>query len=343
MNITFLSPSFAPYKGGVEKHLDKIINCFILDNHSVNLFCLRPHSPSKKSKNFNVHYNALYKNGLQFRISILCTFICNFKTIFKTDVFHFQDQVSFDYYYPFVRFFNFFLKKPLYITYHGWEGIFPPENKEIHKRANSSKICNANLCIGDFIGKWYNLSPDIVSYGGVDIYEIKSNVNKNKFLFVGRLENDTGIIEYINAFIVFNGQNNNNYFLNICGDGSLREKIISIISNEDQIHLIGFVDEIETEIQNSNVILTSGYLGILESFSFKKNVIATHDHALKEDYLKGINNYDSIFWVIENDVYELSKAMNEATQENRGILAYDFAKNNTWEILKNKHYKLYNI
>ena len=52
MNITFLSPSFAPYKGGVEKHLDKIINCFILDNHSVNLFCLRHHSPSKKRQKF---------------------------------------------------------------------------------------------------------------------------------------------------------------------------------------------------------------------------------------------------------------------------------------------------
>ena len=73
MNITFLSPSFAPYKGGVEKHLDKIINCFILDNHSVNLFCLRPHSPSKKAKilmSIIMHYTKIVYN-LEFQFYVL--------------------------------------------------------------------------------------------------------------------------------------------------------------------------------------------------------------------------------------------------------------------------------
>ena len=58
--------------------------------------------------------------------------------------------------------------RKVYLTFYGWEGIYPIPPKNILVRKISEKMASGNICIGDFIAKWYHTKPDIVSYGGVN-------------------------------------------------------------------------------------------------------------------------------------------------------------------------------
>ena len=86
----------------------------------------------------------------------------NRAVIEKADIIHAHD-VAF-WYFPF-RF--LYPRKRFYVTFHGWEGKFPVPWKNKLVRKISEKLAWGNICVGDFIEKWYGTKPNAVTYGGV--------------------------------------------------------------------------------------------------------------------------------------------------------------------------------
>jgi len=97
----------------------------------------------------------------------------------------------------FLSAFYIFPKKFL-TTFHGYEGNKIPNVKAkiMHKLAE--KLSKGNICVGDFLQKWYGTKPTFVTYGAIDKKDINTkskDVKKNSVIFLGRLEEETGIFK----------------------------------------------------------------------------------------------------------------------------------------------------
>ena len=184
-----------------------------------------------------------------------------------------------------------------------------------------------------------------MSYGGANKVDDLSLNKEEYILFVGRLADDTGIWDYIKVWEIVSKHNNELKFI-ICGDGILQSEIEHYIKEKNINGIIfkGFVSDVEKYIKDARVIFTAGYLGILEAFSYKKNVIAIYDNELKKDYLKMIPNYENMMWVVDNDRERMIKVFNKAINDSsKKEEAYRYALANSWKKVKEDYYKLWNM
>ena len=286
----------------------------------------------------------------------------------KADVIHFHDFSIMYYFLPFVYIFKTMLKKRIYITFHGWEGIFPPPPDIIKKRALCESLAAGNICIGDFIPKWYGTRADIISYGGVekkDVSDVSNNSSDKNIVFVGRLSADTGIVQYLEAWKKIQ-RKYTDLNLIICGDGPLMGNISSEINDGKlfNVTLAGMVRNIDDYLRTAEVVFTSGYLSMLTAFAYGKKVISVYDNDLKKDYLEmmpdsidikprrgDISKYQipntkyqrDMFWIAgsaEEILYAYDAAVND---KDKAAKAYKFALDNDWAKVKEEYYKLWKI
>ena len=128
--------------GGVEKHVREVAR--ILETRGYEIEVLD--EPSFMRKKLHI-WRWLWKN----RVSIK-----------RNEIIHAHD-VAF-WYLPF-RF--IYPNKKFYITFHGWEGKFPVPWKNKLVRKISERLARGNICVGDYIKKYYGARPDYVTYGAV--------------------------------------------------------------------------------------------------------------------------------------------------------------------------------
>jgi glycosyltransferase involved in cell wall biosynthesis len=347
MKILFIAPNYLPHIGGVEKHLQNLCEEMLQDGHNITILVMKhDNSYEDYEKNGNFEINRLNKSDVRFgnRINFTKYMIVNFAKLLKYDLIHFHDFGTFwTYCLPVWLPLKLFSKK-MFVTFHGWEGDVPPRKSVILKRKIVEKLADGNICIGHFISKWYGTKADIVSYGGVDIVADLSQNKEKYLLFVGRLAPDTGISDYIKAWEIISNKYPNLHFI-VCGDGVLKADIEKYVKNNNisNIAFEGFVSDVESYIKDAKVIFTAGYLGILEAFSYKKSLIATYDNELKKDYLQMIPNYDEMMWVVDNEIENIAKAVDEAiNDETKKEKAYNYSLHNSWEKVKEDYYRLWN-
>lgn len=100
---------------------------------------------------------------------------------------------------------------------------------------------------------------------------------KLKIAFIGRLENDTGILPYCEVINLLKNKGIDCEF-NIYGEGSLKNKIT--IGN-----LQGVTINVDSVIETHDILFVSSYLSILDSLNHQKLVVSLYDNPLKKDYL----------------------------------------------------------
>jgi len=348
MKILFIAPNYLPHVGGVEKHIDKLVQELLKDKNSVTIVVPKfdnNYMSYEKSNALEIFRVRKKSNKLLNRVHSLFYLLKNFQLIKENNIIHFHDYSTF---WNFGLFAYFFIKltgKKVYITFHGWEGKIPLKKSVILKRKIIEKLVDANICIGHFIEKWYATKADIVSYGGVDTVLNLEDTEEKYLLFIGRLAEDTAIWNYIKTWEMMNNINKNNKFI-ICGDGVLREELEQYVENKNIINIEfkGFVTDTQEYIKNANLIFTSGYLGILEAFSYKKNVISVYDNALKKDYLMMIPDYDNMMWVVDDTTKNIIKVVEEAlNNDDKKEIAYKYSLKHSWKNLKEDYYKLWKM
>ncbi len=208
MTILFLSRLFYPHIGGVEKHVLEVSKLLIKNGHSVIVLTEKFEKGLLDTDETQGIKILRIDNGKdnwfkKFRIWKELWRKRNF--INDADIIHCHDV--FFWYLPF-RF--LYLNKPVYTTFHGYETRFPPSKRSIIIRKISKKLSLGNICVGDYIKKWYGTKPDYTTYGGVEILPINTNTtnkyqsaNKRlKISFIGRLDKDTGIDIYLKVLAI---------------------------------------------------------------------------------------------------------------------------------------------
>ncbi|MEK7060906.1 MAG: glycosyltransferase family 4 protein [Patescibacteria group bacterium] len=331
MTIVFLCTSFYPNIGGVEKHVFEVAKRLVRKGNKVVVITEGKHNLQEKVAGIKIYrFNFGEKSWIKkFKIWIK---LWKYRELFKkTDIVHCHDV--FFWYFPF-RF--LFLRKKVYTTFHGYETKFPIENKAIFIRKISEKLSFGNICVGDYIKKWYGTNPDYVTYGAID--KIQSSRSKNhkssklKILFVGRIEKDMGVEIYAEALRLLKKYK---FKFEACGDGSMR----NYLEKYGKVH--GFVKNINSYILKSDVVFASSYLSILTAMRLRKPVFAVYSNPLKSDYLR-----KSPFakWVtIEKSPENLANEIKLIKRHNKKKieLGYIWATKQTWENLTNIYLRLY--
>ncbi len=359
MKVLFLSRLFYPHIGGVEKHVLEISKILVSKGHKVVVISEQPqasynngyqsNSSSDRSvgklKNLE-SYNINPGKDDWFKKFRIWKELWTYRDLIRNaDVVHCHDV--FFWYLPF-RF--LFLRKPVYTTFHGYEGNSIPNKKAIFMHKISEKLSYGNICVGDFLKKWYGTKPTFITYGAVDFQKIKEYINKksnakktnSKIIFFGRLENETGIIKYLEALKILK-KKGITLTLDIYGEGSLKEAVNKYKeANNLNINLKGFIMNIESVLNNYEYVFCSRYLSILESMAFRKPIFAEYNNAIKKDYLQmaPFAKYISI----SKDGNEIAKSLEEFLLKEKRLNvedAYAWVRTETWDKMVDTYLKLW--
>jgi len=277
MNILLFSQSFAPHIGGVENHLNGIIKEFQKNGDRVSVITIN----SENLKNFEIINNVrVYRiNYPKIKIlGLIKIWLEIFKKrnlIKKADVIHIHDV--FIYYLPFKLLFP---KKKIITIFHGWENLFPIPKKNILYKKIAQKLSDRTISIGQYINRHYQLSNknNQISYGAVKIpRNTKKIIKKEKklFLFLGRLEKDTGLETFLKTIDLI--KKTEKIKVVFCGDGPLKQKC------QKYGEVKGFISP-EKELAKADFCFVGGYLSMLEAFSYQCQVICSYENQLKKDY-----------------------------------------------------------
>ncbi len=273
MTIVFLARYFWPHVGGVERHVFEIGQELVKLGHKISVITLK-HDP--KLSNSQTHRGLKiirlpYSNskwGIWRRL-------WQKQQVLKTaNLIHCHDV--FFWYLPF-RF--LWPKKPVFTTFHGWEGVYPIPWKNILAHRLAEKLSRGNICIGDYLAIHYGTKADFVSYGGIRVTGLALPPKKIKeVIFIGRLEEDLGLPEYFKALKIIKKK----YHLPITfvGNGALKKPAARIGK------VVAAVRDLKPYLTRPAAIFSSSYLTMWEALTYARPVFCLYQNQLKKDYLE---------------------------------------------------------
>jgi len=261
MNILFIAKHKWPHIGGVERHVAQIANCLQSTANTITTISEEDINPPH-IKIFGLLYiwYWLFKNR---------------KLITRSDLVHIHDV--FIWYLPF-RF--LYPKKKVFITFHGWEGKYPPQGWAIANKRIANYLCNGSIAVGKYIEKWYGIKATYITCGGVasTANSLQSTVKtKNSLVYLGRQDPDTGYFEFLEW---------------LKDHKNLKVKYITNDPNPEKY------------LKSAEYCVPSGYLSYLEAKSYGCKIITFANNPLKIDYWKEIKLLKRIpTWDDVADIY----------------------------------------
>ncbi len=344
MNIIFITRRFYPQIGGVETHVLQLSRELISRGHSVTVITEMPKNLRNKKKDkyqgIDIVRINVGEEGFLKKFKVWNEILKFNSLIKKSDIVHCHDV--FFWYLPF-RF--IFPNKKVYTTFHGYETRFPVSKKAVVVRKISEFLSHGNICVGDYISKYYGTKPGFVIYGGVDEAYKKSNTkkvnsisNKIKIVLIGRLDFDTGVETYLRALSLLK-KKKIGYEFRSYGDGIFKADARKYGMTS------GFVLNVKKEIGKSDIVFASSYLIILQALIMKKKIIAIFDNPLKEDYLK-MSPMGKYIYLCKNEteIVEVVKSIKRDPWKSDSMIeqGYKWAKMQTWEKILNVYLNLWN-
>src|SRR3989344_359384 len=240
MKILFLTRGFYPGIGGVEKHVEEVSKILIKKGHDLTVVT-KSYGDEGLYKGIKIKRIKKMQDNWFEKFYVWIWFWKNKQLIKNADIVHAHDV--FYWYLPF-RF--MFPRKKVFITFHGYES-YPVRKRAIIVRRISELLSNGNICVGDFIKKWYGTKANFVIYGAVNVSAVnKRTINRQSAIFYGRLDDQTGVLDYAKA-----------------------TELIKV-----------------KYLENYNFAFVSRYLSILEALAAKRLAFALYDNPIKEDYLR---------------------------------------------------------
>jgi len=334
-----LSQLYTPHIGGVERHMQNLNKILVEKRCNVTVITEKFDERLKNRISIDRVEVIRFKH---LKIKFLGLFLIWFSLLKKiriinqADIVHIHDV--FVWYLPF-RF--LFPRKPVYITFHGYPS-YPLSKKAIFYQKIAEKLTRGNICIGDFITKWFGTKPSIISYGAVNLKKFKPfSVNSFKYdaIFSSRLDKQTGILLYIKTIRILK-KKGINFKLLVLGNGKYRKEA------ERYSTCKGFVSDPSPYFKQARFAFVSRFLAIMEAFASKKLVFAVYDDSLKEDYLK--MSPFSKWIIIEKNPEKLANKiefyMNNMDKARPLIdSAYKWVKGQTWEKMAGNYLELWGI
>lgn len=337
MNILFFTRLFYPHIGGVEKHVIEIGKRLVKDGHTLTILTENHgYKDQETIEGIQIIRIPVGKSEKLKKFAIWTWLQQHNYIIREADVIHIHDV--FFWYLPFKLLFP---KKPVYITFHGYETVFPPTQTAKLNRKIAERMTLGNICVGDYIAPWYETKPSLVTYGGVDIekFRLKTKHKIPRIVFIGRGTKDNGIHVYLQALEIFK-EHRIPFTFEVYGDTPYQKEI------ETLGKVYGFVEDIQAVLAQSNIVFASSYLSIFDAFAQKKPVFSVYTNPLKRDYLE---MSPFVKWITMTDnphhvAQELKKQIENPLYHVDNIThSYEWVQNQTWEKVKELYYSLWRV
>ncbi len=332
MKIVFLTRRFYPDIGGVEKHVFEICKRMIEDGHKVLVITESKGVRREFINGIEIRRLKVPENLFK-KFYIWIWLFRSRKYIKGADIIHAHDVYY--WYFP-LRF--LYPGKKSFITFHGYES-YPIKKRAIIMRKISEILSDGNIIVGDFIKKWYGTKPNFVIYGGVDLPAKYTRPEmKNSAVFIGRLDRQTGIIDYAKVEDLIK-ERIKDFKFTIIGDGEFAKRL-------NRYRPLGFKSNPEQYFTSHNFAFVSRYLTILEALANQRLIFALYDNPVKEDYLK--MSPFSKFIVIENNPEKLAGKVleylkNDEISKKMVEDGYKWVKTQTWDEIVEKYYRLWGL
>ncbi len=276
MKTTFFVRLFYPHIGGVEKHVLKISEHFVSQGHEITIITEQYAADQKlyeEYKKIKIYRIPIINSSEKDKKWLIWKWVQKNQNIFSdSDILHVHDVMYWLYFWKLMH-----PLKKIYATFHGWEGVYPIPKKNIWQKRFDAFLAKRNICIGDFIPKWYKISTNEISYGAVEELSISKSKNIYDLLFLGRLDKDTGLEECIDLWKKMSKAKKIKFA--VLGDGVKKTAL------PKEVIYLGIVNNPQEIIAKSKVVFCTGYLGILDAFIQKKPIIWSYNNPVKKDYL----------------------------------------------------------
>jgi glycosyltransferase involved in cell wall biosynthesis len=332
MNILMLTHYFSPRIGGVETVVHKLAE--YLDEYKLIVVTEKYDKRLSRKEEFN-SWTTVYRFEYPHKkyIGLLNIWKWMFKNkhlIDAADLVHIHDV--FVWYLPFRLLFPF---KPVYVTYHGWEGKLPIPLSSLIQKKLSSYLSNGTIVVGKHLEKYNGIKADVVTYNGTDLPKEQRKKSHNKFVYVGRLSKETGLDLVLDTIKQLNDIN-----IEFCGDGQLRSQCEVL----GRVH--GFVKDPTPFLAKAEFCFAGGFLTTFEAFANKCLVFVCYQNAIKEDYFKMAPF--AKYMVIEGSPEKLAQKIryyqtHKREREEMVEGAYNFVKTQTWERVAEQYKKLWGL
>lgn len=344
MQIVFLARNFYPHLGGVEKHVLKISE-ILVRKHRVTVITEKTNKndPDEEVyKNIHIKRISITSSEKNKKYEIWKYLLRNFDILRSADVIHVHDV--FFWYLPF-RF--IFLRKKVFVTFHGYEGDSLPSRKAILSHKIAENLSRGNICVGDYLRKWYGTKPDYVTYGAVDKARNQAERplrNIIKALYVGRLEPEAGILDYLVILRSLKSEGLN-LKLTVLGDGGQR-KVAERFVKRHKLDVVfrGFVKDTESFLPGADLVFTSRYLGTLEAMNYRRAVFCVYNNEIKKDcfVMSPFREYIYQSYNPSDLALELLQSLKDKKGRQKRIeMGYNYAHRQTWEKLTKIYLRLW--
>jgi glycosyltransferase involved in cell wall biosynthesis len=234
----------------------------------------------------------------------------------------------------------------MFITFHGHEGRFPLGRRHLYGRKVAEALTRGNICVGHFLEKWYGTRSNLITYGAVDPPRLQITPECQSIVFVGRVEEDTGIRIYLQALHLLRQKTSESWKLYICGDGPLRTWAEEYAREHGlNVDLLGWVQDPSPWVQRSRFVFSSGYLAMLEAMISRRLVFCVYQNPVKRDYLEMIPDAEKMLVIsghAEGLAGEFERVLRDPNREACLVdKAFRFAERHSWENLADTYLKLY--
>lgn len=326
---------YLPHVGGVERHVSELMSALRKRGYQLTVVTEQYLSTLPTEEEVGgIKVLRIPSKILTGKKGIWTWMLQNKKLFVEADVIHAHDV--FWWYLPLRLVLPL---KPIFTTFHGYENIEGPTWGAVLVRQASELLSWKILCIGDWMRKWYHHTPDAVSYGAGKAV-LKPLPKTHNAIFVGRLDEDTGIFQYIEAIAKLNGK----VKLSIYGSGKLEAKIKNKIGKTPYILFHGRTDNPGGEFAKHRFVFASQYLSMLEAQQVGRLVFAHLGSDLKTDYLKAFPTSSQVVFFKDSD--ELARKINEVLYKpelERKLIktANKWAAKQTWEKLADQYEELW--
>ncbi|MAT39843.1 MAG: hypothetical protein CL946_09595 [Ectothiorhodospiraceae bacterium] len=285
MRIVFVCNHFLPSIGGVQLSVHCTAQALSELGHDVVILTETPADGWTKPLPYDI---------VRFSVPIFRPFTrllywgnlwCR-RSLFKNaDVVHFHDYTpAIHWYLPLFL----FVRSPLYaITFHGFEG-YPIKKRHQVLRWLASKLCSVRFGVGEFIRRWYRHEVDEVFHGAPvhfsEVAQDAADIETVDFLYIGRLEPDTGILECLTAMDEHGDGEPARIKVRLIGNGTLRPNIASMQFTRLDVEFQDSTDDVAAYISSAKCIIATGYLAVFDALAFGKPVLIPALQQYKQEY-----------------------------------------------------------
>ncbi|MCK4819979.1 glycosyltransferase family 4 protein, partial [bacterium] len=341
--VLMMAQRYKPDIGGVEKHIEQISETLADRNYEVTVLTARSDLSLPERERIGATDIIRFPKSIERNpLMLLKWFISKKEILSEFQIVHCHDFIPILLWAtPFRMVLPF---RPIFATFHGYErDPVPTHFKYIRKGAE--QLIRGSLCIGSFIEKVYGTNCNATPIGAVSQTKSKAS-GRHHVVYVGRLEQDTPILGYIEALATLTEEYALELDFTVCGDGSLKEKLEEYCQDKGiTARFLGSVHDPTQYYLNADIALAGGFLSILEAMSYGLPVIAYSGTSLKHQYYKsvltagGTISIQSTAAGVAREIGRLMKS--RALYQHLSERAVEFAEKNDWNRMANLYVKLW--